>query len=873
MPKLALLDGHSLAYRAFYALPPDLATPSGQVTNAVFGFTSMLIKLLDDEKPDAIAVAWDRKKPTFRKELYPEYKATRTSAPDIFRSQIPLIEEVLEAMEIPQVSVAGFEADDIIATLAKQGRGLGYDVMVVTGDRDAFQLSADDLTILYTLRGITDTVHATPEWLKQKYDVTPDRYVEYAALRGDSSDNLPGVPGVGEKTAAKLINAYDSLEALYDDLGSQTPKLRENLEGARRQVFLNRTMMTMLDDVPTGDVDPDALVIEPFNRDAVRTLFDELAFASLWKRLDELGGVGESEVDQMDVEVIAATTEQRAAEAFAGPSVAVEAVWMGDELTGVVCAGSPAIFVPLDLAADVMERKDGSVHIVGHGTKPLLLALLEAEIEPPTVDFDTMIAAYVINPAQRAPSLEDLAFKELGVDVAGRSEQEDDVPQGAFSFEGPSIDLEGPARRAVAISMMVDPLREQLEARGGSVLLSDIEVPLIAILASMEHAGIGLDTAFLAEFRVDLNARIAALQIAIHEHAGRQFNINSTLQLRSVLFDELGLPVSKKTPKGAPSTDASVLEKLAAQHEIVADLLKFRELDKLRSTYVDSLLSLVDEDGRVRGRFNQTGAATGRLSMERPNLQNIPVRSKEGQAIRKAFIAEEGSSFLVADYSQIELRILAHLSLDAGLIDAFENDIDIHAATAARVNGVELRDVTDAMRRTSKMINFGLLYGMEAYGLAQRLDISRTEAQEHIEGYFEQFPEVQAYMSGIVDEARNTGYTTTILGRRRYLPELNSRSTRDRQMGERMALNAPIQGSAADIIKKAMIDLDRELIAADHSSRMLLQIHDELVLEVPRDELDAVTDLTVATMQSVATLRVPLKVSYGVGPTLAEAGH
>jgi DNA polymerase-1 len=839
----------------------------------VFGFTSMLIKLLDDERPDAIAVAWDRREPTFRKELYPEYKATRTSAPDIFRSQIPLIEEVLGAMEIPQVSVAGFEADDIIATLAKQGRGLGYDVMVVTGDRDSFQLAADDLTILYTLRGISDTVHATPQWLKGKYGVTPDRYVEYAALRGDTSDNLPGVPGVGEKTAAKLINAYDSLEALYEDLDSQTPKLRENLEAAREQVFLNRTMMTMLDDVPTGDIDPDALVIEPFNRDVVRSLFDELAFAGLWKRLEDLGGVGESESDQMDVDVITATSVAGAEEAFAGTTVAVEGVWAGDELTGVVCGGTPAVFVPLELVSEVLERDSGPVHIIGHATKPLLVALLEAEIRLPTVDFDTMIAAYVINPAQRAPSLEDLAFKELGIDVAGDTDQSDATSQGAFTFDDPSLDLDGPARRAVAVAMLVDPLEEQLEARGGGELFSEIEVPLIAILAGMEHAGVGLDTAFLAEFRIDLNERIAKLQVAIHEHAGRPFNINSTLQLRSVLFDELGLPVSKKTPKGAPSTDASVLEKLASQHEIVADLLKFRELDKLRSTYVDSLLNLVDDDGRVRGRFNQTGAATGRLSMERPNLQNIPARTEEGRAIRQAFIAEPGSTFLVADYSQIELRILAHLSLDPGLIEAFENDIDIHAATAARVNSVPLEDVTDAMRRTSKMINFGLLYGMEAYGLAQRLDISRTEAQQHIDAYFNQFPDVQAFMSGIVDEARNTGFTTTILGRRRYLPELNSRSTRDRQMGERMALNAPIQGSAADIIKKAMIDLDTELSTARYAARVLLQIHDELVLEVPEDELEAVTDLTIATMQSVATLRVPLKVSYGIGPTLAEAGH
>lgn len=873
MPKLALLDGHSLAYRAFYALPPDLATPSGQVTNAVFGFTSMLIKLLDDEKPDAIAVAWDRKEPTFRTEMYPEYKATRTKAPDIFRSQIPLIEDVLEAMEMPQVSMAGYEADDIIATLARQGRSLGYDVVVVTGDRDAFQLSADDLTILYTLRGISDTVHATPQWLEKRYGVTPDRYVEYAALRGDTSDNLPGVPGVGEKTAAKLINQYDSLESLYDDIGRHTPKLRENLAAAKEQVFLNREMMTMLDDVPTGDIDPDSLMIEPFNRETVRTLFDDLAFATLWKRLEELGGIQEAEKDLIDVDVITATTDEQATSLAGTQPVAVESVWDDDELIGIVIAGAPAVFVPLDRVPAVFGGRDEPVRIIGHGLKPLMVALLEAGIDQPVIQFDTMIAAYVINPAQRAPSLEDLAYREVGVSVAGEPEQGAPTTQGAFSFDESALDLEGPARRAIAIEMLVDPLTDQLEARGGVALFSEIEVPLIAILAEMEHAGIGLDSDFLSTYRIDLNARIADLQVAIHGHAGRQFNINSTLQLRKVLFEELGLPVSKKTPKGAPSTDASVLEKLASQHEIVADLLTFRELDKLRSTYVDSLLNLVDVDGRVRGRFNQTGAATGRLSMEQPNLQNIPARSQEGRSIRQAFIAEQGSSFLVADYSQIELRILAHLSLDQGLIDAFEHDVDVHAATAARVNNVPLDDVTDEMRRTSKMINFGLLYGMEAYGLSQRLDITRTEAQGHIDTYFDQFPDVQAYMSGIVDEARNTGYTTTILGRRRYLPELNSRSTRDRQMGERMALNAPIQGSAADIIKKAMIDLERGLRASGSHAQILLQIHDELVVEVPDAETESVTELTLATMQGVASLRVPLKVSYATGRNLQEAAH
>lgn len=873
MKKLALLDGHSLAYRAFYALPPDLATPSGQVTNAVFGFTSMLIKLLADEAPDAMAVAWDRKEKTFRSDRYPDYKANRESAPDIFRSQVPLIKEVLDAMEIPQVSAAGYEADDVIATLSRSGREIGYEVVVVTGDRDAFQLSTDDITILYTKRGISDTVHATPGWIEERYGIAPERYVEFAALRGDPSDNLPGVPGVGEKTAAKLINTYESLEALYRSLGDMTPKLRENLVTARDQVFLNRELMTMIFDVPMDDLGPADLDLTPFDRDTVRSLFDDLAFRTLWQRLEDLGGVTVAERAVVDVEVLAVTTTGQASALVGAGPVALDPVWDGTELAGYVVAGVPAHYVPLEYASGMLDALCQGAGIVAHDAKPFVLALMEAEMAVPKVAFDTMLAAWVINPAQRAPSLEDLAYKELGVDVDEADRARDGGSQEAFSFDESAIDLETPARRAISVERLVEPLTEQMDARGSLDLYTDIELPLLSILAGMEHAGVGLDVEFLVSFGEDLSARIATLQSEIHGLAGHSFNVNSTLQLRKVLFEELALPVLKKTPKGAPSTDASVLEKLADQHAIVSRLLSFRELDKLRSTYVVALLKLVDPDGRVRGRFNQTGAATGRLSMERPNLQNIPARSEEGRAIRKAFVAGHGSVFLVADYSQIELRILAHMSGDPGLVSAFTNDVDIHAATAARINDVDLADVTDAMRRTSKMINFGLLYGMEAYGLAQRLNIDRSEAQRHIDDYFVQFPEVRRFMSGIVERARETGYTTTILGRRRYLPELHSQSTRDRQMGERMALNAPIQGSAADVIKKAMIDLDNALRSGGYEAEMVLQVHDELVLEVPTGELAAVTALTREIMENVAELGVPLKVSCGTGETLADAGH
>jgi DNA polymerase-1 len=872
MAKLALLDGHSLAYRAFYALPPDLATPSGQVTNAVFGFTSMLIKLLDEEAPDAIAVAWDRREPTFRSEAYPAYKATRDAAPDLFRSQLPLIRDVLEAMEIPQVSVAGYEADDVIATLVERGRTQGYDLVVVTGDRDAFQLSTDDVTILYTRRGISDTVHATPAWIRERYGIPPDRYVEYAALRGDTSDNLPGVAGVGEKTAAKLISTYRSLEELYDHLGDLSPKLRDNLESAYDQVLLNRTLMTMVRDVPIEGLDAGDLELRPFDRERVRALFDDLAFRTLWVRLDHQGGLGDSDAAELaHIDVVTATTPDQASRAFEGVGTVVAPVWDDDTLSGLVVHGDPATFVPLDIAADALS--DDRCTILGHDLKPVIRALIESDLAIPAIGFDTMLAAWLVNPAQRAPDLDELAHRELGIDLEATAGPSMRGTQTSLSFDEPGLDLVGPARRAAAIAGLVEPLTTQLDARGSLELLDTIELPLMVILAGMEEVGVGLDTAFLRSYGGDISVRIADLEQRIHHEAGRVFNVNSTLQLRSVLYDELGLPILKKTPKGAPSTDASVLEKLRSDHGIVDAILSFRELDKLRSTYVESLLSLVQPDGRLRGRFNQTGAATGRLSMEQPNLQNIPARSAEGRAIRRAFIAREGALLLVADYSQIELRILAHLSGDPGLIQAFETGVDIHAATAARVNAVALADVTEDMRRTSKMINFGLLYGMEAYGLAQRLDIDRSEAQRHIDEYFVQFPDVRAYMAGIVDEARSTGYTTTILGRRRYLPELHSRSTRERQMGERMALNAPIQGSAADIIKKAMIELDRHLRSEGSGAEMVLQVHDELVIEVTEAEIAPVTAATVEIMRSVVDLRVPLEVATGAGVNLAEAHH
>lgn len=875
MPTLALIDGHSLAYRAFYALPDTLATPAGQVTNAVFGFTSMLIKLIDEERPDAICVAWDVRGGSFRNEQYPQYKAQRQTPPDLFIQQLPLIEEVLDSLGIAQVKAPGFEADDVLATLATRAMAQGWEAVVVTGDRDAFQLPADGIRVMYTLRGVSDTADATPQWIQDRYGVSPDQYLDYAALRGDKSDNLPGVPGVGEKTAAKLIQSYGNLEGVYQNLDDNTPRLKQSLFENKDRAFLNRDLMRLVRDVPeVTELVLDSFMFGDFEREVARRVFDGLAFLTLWDRLIAIGS-GTSQVDTIDVSIHTASASELVEMGSAPITVALvrdaqEIVGLAAIASADVSLSAPAVcsFVPRDLFSDFVSGARAG--IVGHDVKELIRLFLDDGLDVPAVVFDTALAAYLINPGQRVPTLEVLAERELSV-VLDPVDDDNQPSQGAFDFEGNAgPDLEAAGRRAVAIAVLWPRQDKLIEERGEHELLDTIELPLISILAQMEHVGIKIDTDFLRAFGDELRQRLADLEAEIHESAGGPFNVNSTAQLREVLFDQLGLPVLKKTPKGVPSTNAAVLQKLEEAHPIIGALLEYRELEKLRSTYVDALLPLVDPDGRVRGTFNQMAAATGRLSQESPNLQNIPIRSAEGRRIRQAFVAEDGYQFVVADYSQIELRILAHLSGDSGMVAAFESGEDIHAATAARLNGVDLANVTGDMRRRAKAVNFGLLYGMEAYGLAQRLEISREEAQGQIDAYFGQFPEVKNYLQGVVAEASACGYTTTILGRRRYLPQLASSNFRERQMGERMALNAPIQGSAADIMKKAMVELDAALTSGGYTAEMLLQIHDEVVLEVCDAEVNDVQELTEAVLKDVVTLDVPLDIDMVVGRTLAE---
>ena len=877
MPTLVLLDGHSLAYRAFYALPPDLATRSGQVTNAAYGFTSMLIRLLGDHSPEGLAVAWDVGRSTFRTEAFPEYKAQRMSAPDNFRSQLPLIREVLDVMDITQLELKGYEADDVIASLVRRMEKEGWNVLVVTGDRDCFQLVGPKVNVVYTRRGITDTVMVDAAWVEQKYGIRPDQYLDYAALRGDVSDNLPGVPGVGEKTASRLVSTFGDLEGVFEHLDRHPPRLRRNLADHREQVFRNRSLMSLVDDLDLG-LDPDRLLRTVPDRNAAREIFDRLEFFTLWTRLMEMeDGVSEPSETQIEVQVRALRTPEDAARFTGSRGLVIEPVYDDGKLAGLAVIpdvsrsdeGAEQVFVAQIEALEHLAPAlaDPGVEISVYKSKELFRSLFEMGRDLNGLVFDPVLAGYIIDPAARSDSLEDLASRYLGVRLVSAREEGGDSGQGMLDFGG-GPDLEAAGCRAAAVRRLRPVMESKLEERDQSDLLNGMELPLAPVLARMEMAGILVDRGYLEDMSDTFRSELAELETEIHELAGETFNINSTLQLRRVLFGKLQLPVVKKTPKGAPSTDASVLAKLEDAHPMVARLLRYREIEKLRSTYVDGYLPLVGRDGRIHAHFNQTGASTGRLSSDRPNLQNIPVRSETGRMIRRAFVAPEGCLFIVADYSQIELRILAHLSKDPGLMEAFDAGEDIHTATAARVFGFESDLVTPELRRRAKAINFGLLYGMEAFGLADRLKISRTEAREHMDTYFRQFPLVRDYMRSVVADARRTGYTTTLFGRRRYLPELASDNARIRQMGERMALNAPVQGSAADVIKMAMIELAPRL--EEHPAKMLLQVHDELVLEARREAAEEVVGLVEEVMEGVGNLDVPLTVDIATGADLAS---
>ena len=882
-----VVDGNSLTYRAFFALPTDMATASGQVTNAVFGFTSMMINVMKDHRPDGVLVAFDRPEPTFRHEAEPLYKAQREAAPDILRQQMGLVREVLDAMGIATVDLSGWEADDLIATATDRLVEAGHQVIIVTGDRDSYQLVRDpDVKVLYNKRGVSDYAFYDEAGIEERTGVTPALYPQYAALRGDTSDNLPGVPGVGEKTAAKLINAYGGLDGIFDHVDEQTPKLRTNLMEHEERARKNLDLMLLHHDAPIH-VDPGDLAVTP-NADELKRLFDFLEFRTFAGRLDEaLSAMGAAvdlgPADERAELVAEVTTASSAAEAAAAISAAatldVAATWLGEPgrtpLAGIAvvvdASMADVMWIPADVLADDAVRAALGSHAAlrGHNVKPLMRSLLEFDVEVHGLTLDTAIAAYLIDPAEARYTLADLIekytmFSRPSDDAAG---------SGQLDLDGTSLgDAELAARDALAVNALAEPIVASMQAQGMAELYRTIENPLVLVLAKMEHVGIGVDVDELRALGKRLADEVQTLQGQLREVAGRDdLNLNSPKQLREILYDERGLAPGKKTKTGF-STDAATLEKIKDQWpEFLEPLMRYREVEKLRSTYGEGLLAEVGADGRIHATFNQTVARTGRLSSDRPNLHNIPVRTDEGRQFRAAFVPAPGTTLLVADYNQIELRCIAHLATDPGLIEAFTSGRDIHNATAARVFGVDPTSVTVEQRSKAKMVSYGLAYGMEAYGLGQRLNIPTEEASIILDAYFVAFPNVKNYMDATVIEARERGYTETLFGRRRPIPELMNSNFRVRQAGERQAMNAGIQGLAADIFKVALVDIDAALVAGRYDSRVVLQVHDEVIVEVPEGEHDVVGDLVVGLMRGAAELDVPLEVNVSWGDTWASA--
>jgi DNA polymerase I len=887
-PRLLLLDGHSLAYRAFFALPVEnFSTTTGQPTNAVYGFTSMLINALRDEQPTHLAVAFDLGRQTFRSEQFPQYKANRSVTPPEFKGQVSLTEDVLAALNVPVVTAEGFEADDVIATLTHQAEQEGYEVAIITGDRDAFQLVSDRVTVLYPRKGVSDLARMTPAAVRERYGLEPGQYADFAALRGDPSDNLPGIPGVGEKTAAKWVREFGSLAALVDRVDEVPGKVGDALRANLASVVRNRALTELVRDVQLPVTPPD-LAVRTWDRDRVHEVFDALQFRVLRDRLYQTLEAVEPESDVGFEVTVAELGPGQVADWLgrhtppgARTGVAVDGSWgrgTGDiaavalgATDGATAWVDPAALDPGDDAAIAAWLSDPERPKALHDAKGPQLALAARGWELGGVTSDTALSAYLALPGQRTFDLSDLTLRFLHREL--RAEGSGD---GQLSFDGgdEARAAEALGVRARAVLDLADVLDTELDAKGQTTLLRDVELPLVGVLAGMERTGVAVDSEHLADLQAHFAGEVKAAAQEAYAVVGREFNLGSPKQLQAILFDELGLPKTKRIKTGY-TTDAEALLGLFSQteHPLLAHLLRHRDMSKLLVT-VEGLQKSVADDGRIHTTYNQTVASTGRLSSTDPNLQNIPIRTVEGRRIRRAFVVGDGfETLLTADYSQVEMRIMAHLSGDEALIAAFESGEDLHTTVAARVFQVAPEAVDPVLRGRIKAMSYGLAYGLSAYGLSQQLGVTPEEARGLMDEYFTRFGGVRDYLASVVDEARRTGYTETLLGRRRYLPDLTSDNRQRREMAERMALNAPIQGSAADVVKVAMLNVDGALRAQGLASRMLLQVHDELVLEVAPGEHEQVEALLRTQMAAAYPLRAPLVVSVGHGRTWDDAAH
>ena len=864
--KVLLLDGHSLAFRAFFALPDTLVTSSGQVTNAVYGFTAMLIKLLADERPRGVVVCFDKGMPQFRVDRYAEYKAGRAATPDLFKQQLPLIREVLDSLRIPILELEGVEADDLLATITKHAREEGCEVVIVTGDRDILQLVRDGVAVIMTRRGISDVIRYDSQTVMERYGVLPEKWTDFVALKGETSDNLPGVPGVGDKTAAQLINKYGDIEQVIAHAAELTPKLREAITKNAEQVRINKELGHLLDDVQL-DLDPVKLRLESWDEEAVRTLFTSLEFRSLHERLREVKFHAPTNAPALQITSMVEFT----AEADFHEGHALAFAWNKNWLA-LSDEGQTARVLRFDEAMERLRSclQDPTRAKLAHDAKSLCRSALAAGVEIDGLYCDTKIGAYLLDPgAASGYTLSDTAVRYLRVSInADQQSKPEPGEQGALAFT--TDEKTSACREAIAVRALAPIIEERLRGQGIWDLATALEFPLVQVLARMEHTGILVDRDYLEKLNAEFGAKMVLLEGTIQQLGGEEFNVNSNLQLQRILFEKLALPKTRKIKTGY-STDAAELEKLAGTHPIIASLLEYREVAKLKNGFSEMLLALIDShSGRIHTTYEQCTAATGRLSSSAPNLQNIPIRGELGRQIRRAFIAPPGHVLVSADYSQIELRILAHLSEDETFCQAFGQGHDFHATIAAKIHGVDASGVSSEMRNQVKQFSYGIAYGMSTYGVSQRLGVKMDEAASFVEAYYAQFPKVREFLASQVEKAKIDGFTTTMFGRRRYLPELQSANFRLRALGERMALNAPIQGSAADILKRAMINVDAAL-RTEPIGKMLLTVHDELVFEVPRERLSEARALIEREMTRAAELRCGLAVEIHSGTNWAEA--
>ncbi|NHC40863.1 DNA polymerase I [Bacillus sp. MM2020_1] len=873
--KLVLIDGNSIAYRAFFALPL-LNNDKGIHTNAVYGFTMMLMKILEDEKPTHILVAFDAGKTTFRHKTFSEYKGGRQKTPPELSEQFPFIRDLLDAYGISRYELENYEADDIIGTLSLTAEEDGFEVKVISGDKDLTQLSSASTTVGITRKGITDIEEYTPEHVAEKYGLTPEQIIDMKGLMGDPSDNIPGVPGVGEKTAIKLLKEFSTLENLLNSIDQVTGnKLKEKLEEFKNQAIMSKELATIERQAPV-EVDLETVAYEGFIREKLVVLFKELGFHTLLAKLGEGPDViEEHELEEIEFQIPTEITEELFADSNYFYVEMLDDNYHYAEIIGFSLVNENGHFyLPTDLALQSAAFKkwaeDESKKKTVYDAKRSEVSLRRHDIHLKGADFDILMASYIINPSD---NIEDLAAITKRFDLHNIQSDESFYGKGAKRKVPEASKLgEHLVRKSLAMSDIKEKLENELRKNEQYELFTELEMPLSLILADMESCGIKVEQERLQKMGKELNDRLVEIEEKICELAGEKFNINSPKQLGVILFEKLNLSSVKKTKTGY-STSADVLEKLADDHEIIEHILLYRQLGKLQSTYIEGLLKVINpKTGKVHTRYQQTLTATGRLSSIDPNLQNIPIRLEEGRKIRQAFVpSEEGWIIFAADYSQIELRVLADIAGDKKLIQAFKDDLDIHTKTAMEVFHVSKEEVTSNMRRQAKAVNFGIVYGISDYGLSQSLGITRKEAGQFINRYLDTYPGVKEYMDDIIHSAKQKGYVSTLMQRRRYLPEITARNFNIRSFAERTAMNTPIQGSAADIIKKAMIDMDDALKDKGLKTRLLLQVHDELIFEAPEDELEILKKLVPDVMENALELKVPLKVDYAYGPTWFDA--